>query len=57
MKDQTTKAEDFQNNAKNWFTLFLTPSEGIPNTQGFKKGFYKPNDVTLYIHVAVKKKL
>ncbi|PKK56534.1 hypothetical protein RhiirC2_799809 [Rhizophagus irregularis] len=38
MKDSITKAEDFKNDAKNWLTLFLTPSEGIPNTQGFKKG-------------------
>ncbi|PKY36965.1 hypothetical protein RhiirB3_460884 [Rhizophagus irregularis] len=27
MKDQKTNAEEFQNNAKNWLTLFLTPSE------------------------------
>jgi hypothetical protein len=53
MKDQTTKAEDFQNDAKNWLTLFLTPSEGIPNTQGFKKGLYKPDNITPYIHVLV----
>jgi hypothetical protein len=33
--------------------LFLTPSEGIPNTQGFRKGLYKPNDITPYIHVLV----
>ncbi|GET63631.1 hypothetical protein GLOIN_2v1482032 [Rhizophagus irregularis DAOM 181602=DAOM 197198] len=32
MKDQKTNAEEFQNDAKNWLTLFLTPSEGIPNT-------------------------
>src|SRR5947207_5924245 len=31
----TTKAEDFKNDAKSWLTLFLTPSEGIPNTSGF----------------------
>lgn len=53
MKDSTTNAEEFQNNAKNWLTLFLTPSEGIPNSQGFKKGLYKPDDVTPYIHVLV----
>ncbi|UZO19405.1 uncharacterized protein OCT59_010701 [Rhizophagus irregularis] len=53
MKDQKTNAEEFQNDAKNWLTLFLTPSEGIPNTQGFKKGLYKPNDMTPYIHVLV----
>src|SRR4051812_6765903 len=31
MKNSATKAEDFQNDAKNWLTLFLTPSEGTPN--------------------------
>ncbi|POG73170.1 hypothetical protein GLOIN_2v1772766 [Rhizophagus irregularis DAOM 181602=DAOM 197198] len=36
MKDQTTKAEDFQNDAKNWLTLFLTPSEAIHQKWGLK---------------------
>ncbi|RIA86810.1 hypothetical protein C1645_828687 [Glomus cerebriforme] len=53
MKKPTTKAEDFQHNAKNWITLFLTPSEGIPNTQGFKKDLYQSNNMTPYIHVLV----
>ncbi|GBC16432.1 hypothetical protein GLOIN_2v1478248 [Rhizophagus irregularis DAOM 181602=DAOM 197198] len=53
MKDPITKAEDFKNDAKNWLTLFLTPSEGIPNTQGFKKGLYQPDNMTPYIHVLV----
>ncbi|PKK58018.1 hypothetical protein RhiirC2_796982 [Rhizophagus irregularis] len=44
MKDPTVKAEDFKNDAINWLTLFLTPSEGIPNTQGFKKGLYQPDN-------------
>ncbi|GES99712.1 hypothetical protein GLOIN_2v1768393 [Rhizophagus clarus] len=53
MKDPTTNAEDFKNDAKNWLTLFLTPSEGIPNTQEFKKGLYQPDNITPYIHVLV----
>ncbi len=53
MKDPITKAEDFQRDVKNWITLFLTPSEGIPNTQGFKKGLYQPDNMTPYIHVLV----
>ncbi|GBC48166.1 hypothetical protein GLOIN_2v1783827 [Rhizophagus irregularis DAOM 181602=DAOM 197198] len=53
MKDPTVKAEDFKNDAINWLTLFLTPSEGIPNTQGFKKGLYQPDNITPYIHVLV----
>ncbi|PKB98349.1 hypothetical protein RhiirA5_431508 [Rhizophagus irregularis] len=53
MKDPLTNAEEFQNDAKNWLTLFLTPSEGIPNTQGFKKGLYQPDNITPYIHVLV----
>ena len=53
MKDQTVKAEDFQCEAREWLTLFLTPSVGIPNTREFKKGLYKPDDITPYIHVLV----
>ncbi|GBC03881.1 hypothetical protein RclHR1_05390003 [Rhizophagus clarus] len=53
MKDPTTNAEDFKNDAKNWLTLFLTPSEGIPNTREFKKGLYQPDNITPYIHVLV----
>src|SRR6266542_3556686 len=53
MKDLITKAKDFQNDAKNWLTLFLIPSEGIPNVQGFKKGLYQPDDITPYIYVLV----
>ncbi|PKY43670.1 hypothetical protein RhiirA4_510710 [Rhizophagus irregularis] len=53
MKDPTVKAEDFKNDAINWLTLFLAPSEGIPNTQGFKKGLYQPDNITPYIHVLV----
>ena len=53
MKDPTIKAEDFQNDAKNWLTLFLTPSKGILNIQGFKKSLYQSDNITLYIHILV----
>jgi hypothetical protein len=47
------QAEDFQHDAKNWITLFLTPSEDIPNTRRFKKSLYQPDNMTPYIHVLV----
>lgn len=53
IKNPETKGENFQHHAKNWLTLFLLPSEGIPNTQGFKRGLYQPNNMTPYIHVLV----
>ena len=53
MKDSMTKAEDFQRDTKNWITLFLTPSEDIPNTRRLKKSLYQPDNMTPYIHVLV----
>ena len=47
MKQQETDPTYFATKAKNWFDLFLTPSQGEPNTISFKKGLYRPKDVTL----------
>jgi hypothetical protein len=53
MKASNTNTEIFRNEAKEWLTLFLTPSEGTPGTRSFKKGLYHPNEITPYIHVFV----
>ncbi|RIB17717.1 hypothetical protein C2G38_2186582 [Gigaspora rosea] len=42
-----------QINPKSWLDLFLTPSQGEPNTRDFKRGLYQPKNVTPYIHVLV----
>ncbi|POG60145.1 hypothetical protein GLOIN_2v1847745 [Rhizophagus irregularis DAOM 181602=DAOM 197198] len=36
-----------------WLKIFLTPSTGIPNSDNFVQGLYRPNDVTPYMHVLV----
>ena len=33
--------------------MFLTPSQGEPNTITFKVGLYRPRDVTPYMHVLI----
>jgi hypothetical protein len=53
IKSQKTNPTQFANQAKQWLDLFLTPSQGEPNTITFKKGLYRPKDVTPYIHVLV----
>ncbi|RIB29089.1 hypothetical protein C2G38_2156340 [Gigaspora rosea] len=53
IKDPNADPTLFTIKAKEWFDLFLTSYQGIPNTRTFKKGLYCPKDVTLYIHVLV----
>ncbi|RIB07232.1 hypothetical protein C2G38_2046162 [Gigaspora rosea] len=43
----------FKQKAKTWLQLFLTPSTRKYNTHTFKKGLYRPADITPYIHVLV----
>ncbi|GBB93934.1 hypothetical protein RclHR1_22590003 [Rhizophagus clarus] len=52
MKSKETDPTQFANKAKQWLDLFLTPSQGEPNTITFKMGLYRPKDVTLYMHVS-----
>ncbi|CAG8714558.1 20982_t:CDS:2 [Gigaspora margarita] len=53
MKQQNFDPGLFSIQARNWLDLFLTPSQGAPNSRDFKKGLYRPKDVTPYIHVLV----
>jgi hypothetical protein len=53
MKQLETDPTLFATQAKKWLDLFLTPFQGEPNTISFKKGLYRPKDVTPYIHVLV----
>lgn len=53
MKIQETNPTQFANQAKQWLDLFLTPSQGEPNTITFKMGLYRPKDVTPYMHVLI----
>jgi hypothetical protein len=53
MKTPETHPTQFSNRAKQWLDLFLTPSQGEPNTTTFKMGLYRPKDVTPYIHVLI----
>lgn len=53
MKQPETDPTLFATQAKTWLDLFLTPFQGEPNTISFKKGLYRPKDVTPYIHVLV----
>jgi len=53
MKIPETNPTQFSNQAKQWLDLFLTPSQGEPNTTTFKMGLYHPKDVTPYIHVLI----
>nr|CAG8645135.1 4962_t:CDS:2 [Entrophospora candida] len=49
--DITTTGDEFENEAKKWIELFLTPTSGTTNTSGFIKGLYKPSDITPYMHL------
>ncbi|RIB19233.1 hypothetical protein C2G38_2036209 [Gigaspora rosea] len=53
LKNSNISGDIFKQKAKTWLQLFLTPSIGQYNTHTFKKGFYRPADVTPYIHVLV----
>ncbi|RIB07706.1 hypothetical protein C2G38_2213620 [Gigaspora rosea] len=53
MKQPGTDPAAFAAQAKKWLELFLTPYQGEPNTASFKKGLYRPKDVSPYIHVLV----
>ncbi|CAG8473355.1 15719_t:CDS:2 [Racocetra fulgida] len=54
LRDNTTDPNTFKNDAKEWLTLFLTPS--ISNWEADEEvvsGLYLPSDITPYIHVLV----
>jgi len=53
IQDPNTDLKIFKRNAKMWLKIFLTPSTGIPNSDNFVQGLYRPNDVTPYMHVLV----
>ncbi|GBB95970.1 hypothetical protein RclHR1_26510001 [Rhizophagus clarus] len=53
MKSKETDPTQFMNKAKQWLDLFLTPSQGEPNTITFKMGLYRPRNVTPYMHVLI----
>ncbi|CAG8819529.1 15495_t:CDS:2, partial [Cetraspora pellucida] len=53
MKELNAVSTLFIVKVKEWFNLFLTPYQGIPNTRTFKKGLYRSKDVMPYIHVLV----
>ncbi|CAG8723262.1 35782_t:CDS:2, partial [Gigaspora margarita] len=46
MKQQNFDLGLFSIQAKSWLDLFLTPSQGEPNSRNFKRGLYWPRDVT-----------
>ncbi|RHZ46300.1 hypothetical protein Glove_627g48 [Diversispora epigaea] len=54
LKNKKTNLLEFKNQAKDWLTLFLTPSSGNPNDfKNFTKGLYLPNQITPYMHALV----
>uniref|UniRef100_U9T615 Uncharacterized protein n=1 Tax=Rhizophagus irregularis (strain DAOM 181602 / DAOM 197198 / MUCL 43194) TaxID=747089 RepID=U9T615_RHIID len=53
MKEPETDSALFAIQAKKWLDLFLTPYQGEPNTISFKKGLYRPKDITPYMHVLI----
>ncbi|RHZ66458.1 hypothetical protein Glove_307g42 [Diversispora epigaea] len=53
MKKSETDSTFFASQAKKWLDLFLTPFQGELNTISFKKGLYRPKDITPYIHVLI----
>ena len=53
IKIKETNSTQFADQAKQWLDLFLTPSQGEPNTISFKMGLYRPKDITPYIHVLI----
>jgi len=53
MNDQKTDSTFFAAQARKWFNLFLILHQSEPNTLSFKKGLYRPKDVTPYIHVLI----
>ncbi|RHZ53505.1 hypothetical protein Glove_441g3 [Diversispora epigaea] len=54
LKNKKTNPLEFKNQAKDWLTLFLTPSSGNPNDfKNFTKGLYLPNQITPYMHALV----
>ena len=46
MKEPGTDYVFFEIQTKKWLDLFLTPYQGEPNTISFKKGLYRPKDIT-----------
>ncbi|GET52834.1 hypothetical protein GLOIN_2v1477112 [Rhizophagus irregularis DAOM 181602=DAOM 197198] len=53
IRNPATNPKTFKRNAKMWLKIFLTPSTGVPNSDDFVQGLYRPNDITPYIHVLV----
>ncbi|CAG8645428.1 2107_t:CDS:2, partial [Scutellospora calospora] len=43
----------FRIKAREWLSIFLTPSQIIPGTNTIDKGLYTPSDITPYIHVLI----
>src|SRR6185312_413693 len=43
----------FRIKAREWLSIFLTPSRIIPSTNTMDKGLYTPSDITPYIHVLI----
>ncbi|GBC44604.2 hypothetical protein GLOIN_2v1778530 [Rhizophagus irregularis DAOM 181602=DAOM 197198] len=53
ISEPETDSALFAIQAKKWLDLFLTPYQGEPNTISFKKGLYRPKDITPYMHVLI----
>jgi hypothetical protein len=53
MKEPEIDPSFFEIKARKWLDLFLTPFQGEPNTISFKKGLYRPKDITPYMHVLI----
>ncbi|RGB31288.1 hypothetical protein C1646_764283 [Rhizophagus diaphanus] len=53
-KETTTDPMQLKQQARDWLSLFLTPSQEDPtNPRTFVQGLYMPSQATLYIHALV----
>ena len=54
IKNKNTDPLEFKHKAREWLSLFLTPSQGDPtDSRTFIRGLYMPSQVTPYIHALV----
>ncbi|PKK74670.1 hypothetical protein RhiirC2_774502 [Rhizophagus irregularis] len=54
LRNETTNPMQLKQQARDWLSLFLTPSQEDPtDPKTFVQGLYMPSQVTLYIHALV----
>jgi len=54
LRNEQTDPLQLKNQALDWITLFLTPSQGDPtDPRTFVQGLYMPSQITPYIHALV----